>query len=314
MIVRNSDDFKKYISANVSYNVLKPYVKKAERKLILANIGAEQYAIFDVAEAPSDAVVKLGYELAQETICNYVMYLALPEIAAQVSDSGIFNAQNENVTTASDKQFKELQRSFKRGAHESLDDLFLHMEENLAKFDEWKTNDVYKQYTKLLVNSTAVFNKHYNIFNSRQTFMALKAEIDVVEYQFVVSKIQESLLTALKTSQTNDNRKAVKELLQKAIVCYTIGKVSENGMFVLDATGMHVRFDVLPYENVNSNINQKGNFLEKTRINKVAEAEQFVRLALEKIIANPSDFEEYDVPTETEVNSTLIETLGVKMI
>lgn len=315
MIVRDTDVLRTYISVNASleYNTLKPYLADAEIDHILEYIGAPQFAIFDVDTAPSDAIVKSAYKFAQSAICNFGVYEALPLIAAQISEAGIFQAQSEGVTSASDKQFKELQRSFKTRAHKSLDNMFKVMETNIEKFDAWKQDDTYKVFKSLLVNSTAVFNKHYNIFHSRQTFLALKAEIEIVEFQFIRSVLGEGLLKALKDDQTEAIRKEVKELVQKSIVCYTISKVAENGMFVLDATGMHVRFDVLPYEKVNAK-SVKNDELVKTRLNKAIEGEQFLNLAVEKIEANISEFTEYTIPTEATVSSKIVKTPGITMI
>ena len=317
MIVRDIDIVKKYVSTNAAFDfgILKPYVAQSERKYIKSNIGKAQYAIFDVATAPSDEIVKEAYELSQEAISNFAMYLSLPILVTQITDTGVFVALNEDVTPANDKQFKELQRSCKKAAHEALDELFKLMESNLEKFEAWQNDNSYKSYSNLLVNSTSVFNRHYNIFNSRQTFMALKAEIEIVEYQFINSKIQVSLMSALKSKQDNANRQKAKELIQKAIVCYTIAKVCQNGMFVLDASSIHVRFDVLPYEKVNANINQKStNFLAETAKNKSSEAEQFIRLALEVINDNPSDFAEFQVSEEEIKKPIIISTPGIHMI
>ena len=69
-------------------------------------------------------------------------YLYLPIGVVQISDSGIHVAQNDNAKSASDKQFKELQRSFKKG-HEALDELLDVMEESADKFELWFNSDYY---------------------------------------------------------------------------------------------------------------------------------------------------------------------------
>jgi hypothetical protein len=314
MIVRNTETLQKYISVNASleYDTLKPYISQAERKHVKSLIGAEQFAIFDVETAPTDVKILEAYQLSEEAICNFAMYYALPIINSQITEAGVFYSVNQDVKTSSDKSFKELQRSFKTAAHEALDEMFKVMESNLSDFTAWTENDVYKEHQSLLVNSTEIFNKHYNIFNSRQTFLALKAEIKIVEFQYIKAVIGAELLKEIKNPQTNENRKEAKELLQQSIVCFTIAKIMQNGLFILGALGMHVRFDVLPYEMVKGITNENAKESQK---NKISEAEQFLKLALQVVTDNAIDFDEYTAPEETSVNAQpIIKTKGITML
>ena len=328
MIVRNTETIEKYISINTSveYDTLKPYIVQAERKHIKALIGAAQYAVFDEEDTiengivnnqildsgPENANVLEAYNLAQEAICNFALYYALPILKTQITEAGIFTSQQESVATASDKDFKELQRSFKRTAHEALDELFIVMETYPDNFTEFITSDVYKIYASTLVNNTATFNKHYHIFNSRQTFMALKPEIETAQRQYLKAVIGKDLLTALQTKQTNDNRKEVKTLLQKSLVCFTIAKILENGLFRIEPAGISARFDVLPYEKITS---VSSDHLKQSQLNKITEAEQILKDALEIITANPADFAEYTAPEESEnASENIIVTKGLTML
>lgn len=314
MIVRDTTTIKKYISINASveFDTLKPYILTAERKFIKTLLGAEQYNIFDVQTAPTDATVLEAYHLAQEAICNFGLYIALPILKTQISETGIYNASSENVSLATDKDFKELQRSFKTQGHEALDELFKVMEANLGSFTEWTNNDVYKSFNNTLVKTTQDFNSFYHIFNSRQTFLALKPEIVTVENQYIKAVIGAELLTALRDTQTNENRKSAKQLLQASIVAFTIAKVVQNGLFRLTAEGITMRFSMLPFEKPYM---VKNEFLNETQKNKIAEAEQYLKEALAVVTTNPGDFTEYTAPEATETNiSTVINTDSITMI
>lgn len=306
MIVRSTDILSKFISVNSSlkHETLSPYLQRAERKHIIPLIGKAQYAIFDVESEPTDTVIKEAYNLAAEASSNFGVYYALPILRAQVSEGGIFNAQSDLAKIATDKDFKELQRSFKSAAHEALDEMFKVMESDLTKFSAWTSDDSYKDYTSLLVNSTSVFQKYYNINNSRQTFLALVPEIKVVEPQFIEAPIGKELLKALKEVQTSEKRKEAKSLLQQSIVSFTLAKVLTNGLFRLDPDGIHVRFDVLPYEKIHANQNIS-EFISESRKNKASEGEQFLKKALKIVQDNPSDFSEYTAPVESDNTDTI---------
>jgi hypothetical protein len=240
------------------------------------------------------------------------LYYALPIIQSQITEAGVFTTANQDASTSSDKNFKELQRSFKTAAHEALDEMFKVMESKLTSFKEWTANDVYKEHQSLLVNSTAIFNKHYNVFNSRQTFLAMKPELETVEFQYIKSFVGADLLKAIKKPQTVDERIEVKTLLQKSIVCFTVAKIMQNGLFVLGPEGMHVRFDVLPYEMVKGVTTTSRT---ETQKNKITEAEQFLKLALEIITENTDKFEEYIIPEESDKETpSIIKTKGITML
>jgi hypothetical protein len=314
MIVKNNYSINKYVTINpsVTYQTLEPYIRQVERTHIKPIIGPAQYQVFETQ--PTDDIVKEAWELCQEAIFYFAMYKALPFLSIQITEGGIFAASTGDAQQITDKQYKELLRAQKKQAHETLDQMLQFMEANLDKFTQWSSDPAYTDYASLLVNTTAIFNKHYNIFNSRQTFMALKPELSTVENQFIEPVIQSALLEALKNTQDNNNRKIVKQLLQKAIVNFTVSKVMENGLFVLDAQGIYVRFDVLPYEMLQSNATNKINdFIINTKKNKITEAEQYLKKAIEVITNNPDDFEEYTAPEETETKSTVYSTQSITL-
>ncbi|WP_340074546.1 DUF6712 family protein [Leptobacterium sp. I13] len=294
MIIKDTATLRKFLSVNgsVDHDNVAPYLIKAERTFLKPLIGAAQLAVFD--EAVTDAIVKGAQELAQEAVANYGYYLYLPIGAVQITDSGIHVMENEQTRPASDKQFKELQRSFKVAAHEALDELLAFMELSADKFTEWFQSESYTVYKDLLVNKTSTFNTYYHIFNSRQTFVALRPTIKVVEDQFIKPVIGEGLLAALKTNQSNTYRKEVKKLLQQSVVAFTIMKTVDNGLFVLDAKGIHLRFDELPYEKTITNLNLKINdFLIRTKANKQVEGEEYLKMVLQIIKEQPAEFTEY---------------------
>ncbi len=311
MIINDTETLREYLSVNGTIDIdnLKPSLRKAERNYLKPLIGTAQLAVFE-AEV-TDPIIKGALELAQEAVANFAFYLYMPIGAVQVSDNGLYTVESDQTKTATDKQFKELQRSMLRGGHEALDSLLAYMEENATNFGPWTSSSSYTVYKDLLITDTATFNTYYHIFKSRQTFLALRPNIRVVEDQFVKPVIGDELLKALKTDQTEDVRKEVKKILQQSIVAFTVMKTVYNGLFVMDASGMHMRFDVLPYETTTTNINLKVNdFLVHTNKTKQAEGEEYLKKALEVIQANPSDFEEYTAPEVVKLEP-LIKTKGL---
>ncbi|MGK4567847.1 hypothetical protein [Flavobacterium sp. 3HN19-14] len=115
-------------------------------------------------------------------------------------------------------------------------------------FPDWQAN--YSTINAdLLVSSTATFDKYYNIFESRQTFLALIPTIRQVEDQYINTFLCSELIEHLKsTSISEPSQKQVKVFLQKAVVAFTISKIYDEGLFLLDASGLRLKYDTLPYE------------------------------------------------------------------
>lgn len=299
MIVKNTQTLKEHLSVNgsVDYDNIKPYLKKAERVFLKPIIGFEQLQILSLET--QDTVIKQAQSLAQEAVCNYAYYIYLPIGSVQITDSGIHVVSNENVKSASDKQFKELQRSFKKSAHEALDELLEYMEANVTKFEEWSSTNHYTIHKELLVNKTAVFNDNFYIFNSRQTFIALRPTLKVVQDQFIIPAIGITIFNQLKETKESVGLE-VKKLIQKSMVAFCIMKTVDNGMFVLDAKGMHMRFDVLPYEKTVTNVNLKINdFLVHSKESKKIEGEEYLKLAIKMIKENTNLFSSFELKKHT---------------
>lgn len=316
MIVRDITTVKKYLGINTAFKIedIDPYLNRAERKFLIKLIGQAQYDIFNAVTQPTTGNTFKALELAQEAISNLSYYLGLPVLSVQVSSAGIFVPESDNTKPISDKQFKELQRSFKSAGHEAIDELLDFMETNKDDFSSWTADDSYTEFKELLVYNTTTFQKEYNINNSRLTFLALVPNIKIVEDQYISGPVQSSLLKALKDPQTEQLRKDVKALLKKSIVAYTIHKTMDNGMFIVDASGIHLRFDVLPYEKVSTNINLKINdFIINTKENKLSEGEEYLKQAMEIIsdTDNATVFSEYTVPTESVDKADLVKTKGI---
>lgn len=305
MIINCTDTIQQHISVNGSFTFenAKSSLRKAERNFLKPLIGTAQLAILE-ADYITDPIIQEALDLAQEAVANFGFYFYMPIGNVQITDGGFFNVNNEHTQPITDKQFKELQRAFKTAGHEALDDLLSYMEANADHFPAWLTSDNYSVYKNLLVCDTATFNRYFYIFNSRQTFIAMRPNIQIVEDQFIKSPIGAVLLSALKSEQTDQLRIEVKQLLQQSIVAFTVMKTVDNGMFILDAQGIHMRFDALPYESTLTNSSKGVNdFLVHTKKNKQSEGEQYLKAALKIIVANLTVFPEYILPERARAQS-----------
>lgn len=310
MICKDINDIKNNIGINKGFDFaeITPYLKRAGRSFIIPLIGKSQYTEFENYSGTNEEVLQ-AIDLAKAAESNFAYYLFLPIAQVQITTAGIFVAETDNAKAASDKNYKELQRSFKTSGHEALDDLLSLMNEAKLSFPSWTNDDSYNNYKELLVNSTSIFNKYYYIFNSYQTFASLVPTIRNVEDQFIKAPVQADLLTALKEDQNINERKEVKKLLQQSIVAFTVGKIVNNGMFVITPESLMMRFDQLPYEKTQA-FDNKNEFLKSMAASKMIEGEEYLKQALKLIKADQINFSEY-VEKETILVSKYIKTQSI---
>lgn len=297
MITKNSTQFREIaiVEASFSYEKIKPQLRQVSKYDLAPAISKEQLQELQNYNG-TDTVILEAIELAKEVEVNLAMYRYLPIGALQISKGGINVVSPTGQQPAVSKDIRDNLRYYKSAGLKALDALLELMELNEAKFTQWKNSKQYTIFKSLLVNSTSDFQKHYNIFNSRQTFLSLISEIETVENQFIIPIIQKSVLEDLKqSSSNNDTFKQVKNLVAKAIVFYTVSKTLGSGLYFQKANGFEIRFDILDYERNFTDKDILNDFLKSQRKAKENEALNFLKSALNLIKANPTIFSTYQI-------------------
>jgi len=299
-ILETTDILQEYIAVRNDFVIedLKPFKRQALREYVKPFVGKLDTELASPATGENAEIKNEARELLEETVACFSFYLGAPELALQISGSGISVAETTNYKKANTFEKNEFQRNLLRRAHTSLDALLLILEDNASLFSSYtaELQDINKE---LIVNSTQVFNQYYNIHNSRQTYLALKPFIRRVEDQYLSSWLCSEFITELKQPQTNLSYKNAKLLLQKATVAFTVSKAVLEGLFILDQNGIHLKFDTLEYEKTATNTNLKINdFLMRTSKQQELAGEEYLRQVSKYLIANKEAF--------TQCNGTII--------
>lgn len=300
MILSTNTDLKKYISIadNFEFESFALYIPKAINSYTNKYVGNLHVLLKDetpVANANAE-ILNEAREHLRSAIANFGYFLFTPYNSITMDSSGMANIQNEQRKNIEWWQLNDIRRELLRSGHESMDLLLEILEANPDVFTDWTTK-FGAQNKKLLVHSTTEFQKGYNIFNSRQTFLALLPAISQVEDQYINHYLCKELLLAMKAPSTNDNLILLKEYLQKAIVHFTIAKVYDEGIFNLDASGIKLKFDTLPNETLKirdslNDVEQLKRAIKKNIDNGV----NYMALAKQLILDNPTDFNQCDNP------------------
>lgn len=302
MILSTTADLQKYISVsqNFQFPVFEPYITKALNTYTYKYVGMLHEKLKDLSAGANAEILNEARGHLQSAIANFGYFLFTPFNSVLMDASGMSNVNNEQRKNIEWWQLNDIRRELLRSGHQSMDLLLAILEANPDVFTEWtaKFGAVNKE---LLVHSTAEFQKSYNIFESRQTFLALIPAIRQVEDQYINTFLCPELLTALKSNPTEGNVMKLKEHLQKAIVHFTIAKVYDEGIFNLDASGIKLKFDTLPNETIKAVDSPKAiEQLNRAIKKSIDNGTNYMNLAKQLILDNPTNFTQCTNPLLTK--------------
>ena len=85
--------------------------------------------------------------------------------------------------------------------------------------------------------------------------------------------------------------------MQKAIVAFTVAKVSQNGLFVFDERGLRIDFENMSDgRRENPSSGKSADQLKSLADEEINNGTQYLKLVAEIIEANPPDFNQCDFP------------------
>ena len=291
MILANNADLKKYVSIAQSFEFadFEPYIQKAVNAYTHKYVG-DLHVFLDAEATGTNATEKnKAREHLRSAIANFGMYIFLPLLQVQMDSNGISVNTSENRKSPEWWQTKDIRRELLRSGHESMDLLLAYLEQNLSVFPDYEAN-YSTLYNESLVNNASTFSKYYTIFDSRQTFLALVPVITKVEDQYLRTFLCPELIEALKT-EVSGKLKEVKTNLQKAIVAFTVAKVSSNGLFIFDERGLRIDFENMSDgRRENPSYGKSVDQLKSLAEEEINNGTQYLKMVTEIIEANTSDF------------------------
>lgn len=292
MITKTIEQIKTYakVSSSFTYDLLAPELNDVADDAIAKAISLQEYSVLETYTG-TDAIVKKAIDLITKAEVNLALFNYMKIGGIQLNAGGISVVTPLKQEKAEKYDKRDALRLYKKKGYKAIDAVLELFEENENKFTAWKTSKQYTYFKGILVNNTAKFQEHYNIFNSRQTFLHLVPELKIVEQQYLVPGITLNTLNELKTSTSADAKfTQVKNLVSKVAVLYTVSKNLGSGLFYQSANGFELRFDILDYERNFTNDKDISAHLRKQRKEKQNEAKEFLKVALKIIKENPTLF------------------------
>lgn len=299
-ILSSTEELKKHISISKSFQFedFEPFILKAVNKYIRRYVGNLHITLAEVdSEGEFADILNEGRYYLQEVIANFGMFIYMPLGTVIFDGSGVSNATSENRAQLSGPQLNDIRRTFLTAGHEAMDLLLSFMETNKQAFSNWADSELYTQSKELLIDRSFVFSKFYNIFDSRQTYLALQPSLRQVEDQYLNTMLCPELIQHLKTGELTPIQNEVKSLLQAAVVSFTVSKVANEGLFIIEATGLRIKYDTLSHESVQSfDYGKSSEFATNTAKQLGINGTQYLKMAKQKILENLPAFNQCTNP------------------
>lgn len=292
-LLATTTELRKHVTVATSFHIesLTPYVSKANRKYVQPFCGDLAEELKDAATGTNADVKNKARAILEECLANFALHRYLAVGALNIDGSGVKVSDGTDYKAASNFQINDLHRTLLRDGHEALDELLTYLEANKTAFTSY-TDEYQDKQKELLVQNVATFEQHFYLHGSRQTYLALVPAMRTVEDKYIYSFLCEDFITSIKALDSDTQPlQAARKLLQKAVVAFTVAKAVYEGQFVLDANGIHLRFDRLPHESIVTNVNLKINdFLKHTKEAKENEGLEYLKRLEKLIIDNPESF------------------------
>lgn len=248
-IFTTTDEVRKYcsIGRDTQFEDIQSKLNRASRKFVVPEIGKalaasmETYYNGGSPDTTDDTSNGLLVRL-QEAVANIGMLLYIPEGNVQVGSDGLNQNTNEDSGPAPWWAVKDLMRSYAQTGEEALDDVLDYMEANASSFTNWTSSDERAAFKDNLVQTTAEFNEHHNIFHSRRTFKALAPIMKEVEDLYLEQHLGSDTLDYFKTlSSPSAVEKKAQELLKSTVVNFTVLRACSTNLFTVSSEGMRSR-------------------------------------------------------------------------
>lgn len=247
-LVKTTENLKTYVAVNMNFSIdnILPYIRRKERKHIKSVIGDALYASW-IATAPATGKAKEVFELLQEASANLATFDYTFIGGVQMTGAGITVSTNANSAAADWWRIRDLRRDLLKAGNEAIDEALAIMEANEADFPEWTSTPGYTNFKKFFIRKTETFQEHFNINNSRLTFLRLRPHLLKVEDKFFTGLLGQETVDVIKAAADAPAKEALK-ICQAAQAALCISELAYEGAFTVTPQGIFTELEEIPGE------------------------------------------------------------------
>jgi hypothetical protein len=314
-----AEEFKKYLPVNINlrFETTASHIALCEENYIRPLLGKrlfERLANFNAGNLSDNEDETVGTEVTEENnestesnvdendcvktliekvrfaLIRLAIWKGYDIISVNISDVGV-SAEVDKENRLFRYQEENIKRSLKEEGFNYLDNILEYLEENANSFPEFDDSQYKLSNVDSLIRNTAMFNKCYNIDNSRLVFLKMQQyirDVELIELQHRIgSDFYKELLEADETELKYD---VILPAIRLFIVYYAVAE--GIGELHKLPTERGLLFETSTMEDVQISPVYQNQIME-TRARCVERAEQHLAFVIHILKNHPSDFPEY---------------------
>ncbi|TSE02602.1 hypothetical protein FOF46_30735 [Aquimarina algiphila] len=287
-LVNNRLELQEYVNVtwNFDFDKALPFIKRAERKYIIPNIGKEEYTTILNHDGSDSDIAEVKYLLA-EASANLAFHLGFSQLCVHITNYGTKQTELEDTKSIDWATKRDLQRGFTDTGFEAIDEALKAMEYYVDKFPDWRDSAAYSVFNEHFNKRTDEFQQHFNISSSRKTFIALKPIVRKIEEQYFLPMLGEEAMNLIKTRTMDPVLSRALDLCQKAEVALTIAKSVDSGAFVMTGSSAMYIWEQLPWEKTSEYSDER---LHKLKDSQQKDGEEYLKKLNALLVKHPDVF------------------------
>jgi len=300
------------VNANMEWCTLEPYIEQAEDLFIKPAISDAFYDVLDTEYTATGTIADpeqaTTFRLLRVALANYVMFLAMPDLAMRLGDGGTMENNSGDTMPVRQWVFKETRWNAYRKAYRFLDSALVYMEDQVAAdnadFATFEASDAYTVSRRYLIPDAATFQRYYNINRSRLTFVALRPYIEKAQELYVrplLCDLYDEILTQYAAGTLTAANNTLLEHIRRYLAEATLTEAFPDLNFVNDGQGWITIADPDAATIAGDQLSQ----MQQNQLTRAETNAASFRLAIENhIYTNLDDYPTYKASSCNEIEDT----------
>lgn len=272
-------------------DAIKPVFNTVEAEYVLPVLGSATLALLQ-ADYPGLSTPKWAALHAKvlPVLVNIGMLQVLPQLNTKMSSGGMKKNISQDEESIKMWEFNKLCATLSDAGNRAIDALYAFLEANKATYTEWAASDNFSEFKKYFINTTDEFHTHVSINKSRQTFLRLVPQMELVEELHIKPEIgsafYDDLKAKIKTGTLSAAEKVIVRLIQKIVAIRTAANSINELGFNIKSNGL-VAYPRLYNDTVTEDAPSIETIREYNR-NGLAQADQLTNLLKSTLAAQAS--------------------------
>ncbi len=300
MLFASTTELRQYVNVSESlmFPTIKPDIERTEKQVLKKFLGAEQYDellieyqanVEDLSDMETRLRDLLNYSRA--AVALLTIGRAADILQVQISDSGIQMVSGAEYKQAFAWMKHDAKSYLLQHGYAAIDELLQYLETNVDDYPLWAESTAYTLNKLFIVNSAVDFQQHYNINESRLTYLALQPIMRRVEAFNLAPQIGAAFFGEIKAEiAANDlsvDNSVLMQWLSPACALYTMARAYQELPLLLTDSGVVLNY-TKAFQGDNSKESQPvdANRLQNQQRVCGADADAYMKLCLDYLRAN----------------------------